>query len=145
MYCLFMGCTQRGVQTTADRCPECGRPTSTSPPPAAALADDGRRESLAATPRRNSWRAQTGQRLAEDAKRVSDVFAILAWVVVIGGALTAFGVLVAGLNGEEPAAGLLGAVATVVSTIATWALMMLGSVVTRYVSLQSSGVGQPPS
>ena len=137
LYCTFLGCTRRGIPTSAERCPECNRWTSPTPPPISHQPDPTQAPLRlgGTTPGRAARTPE--QRLAEDAVRVGDVLTALSYLVVAFGGIAALVLLIAALANGDGLAAVITALAFGVYTLAAWAVLMLGSVVARYVALRS--------
>ena len=144
LYCVFLGCPQRGIPTGRARCPECERHTSAIRPsqstpeaaaPSFAPTSTGPAESDALP-----WMRERPGRatpLVADALRVAGVFNVLAWVVVILGVLSGLLVVLSNLSADNFIGALVGLVAAIGYTAGGWALMMLGSIVARHVANQN--------
>ena len=138
LYCVFLGCSQRGVPTEQGRCPECNRHTSPMRPtrptpaePAPSFAPPASGPSDPGLP----WmqpRPQRATPLVADALRVAGVFNILSWIVVILGVLTGLLVAFTYLSAEDVLGALLGVATAAAYTAGAWAFMMLGSIVARH-------------
>lgn len=144
LYCVFLGCPQRGVPTVHAKCPECERHTSAVRParpipeaaaPAFAPTSTGPAESDELPWMRS--RPARATPLVADALRVAGVFNLLSWVVVILGVLSGLLVVLGSLSADNFLGALVGLLAAIGYTAGAWALMMLGSIVARHVANQN--------
>ena len=135
-YCTFLGCAQRGQPTTAVRCPNCRRETSTKPFTAIDLSAPD--PTTAANTTKLQLQSQNLSVLSRDAARVGDILSALSWVIVGFGVLLAIGGLVAGFAANQPISAMIAVAASAAYAAAGWAFAMLGSVIARHVALRSA-------
>lgn len=138
LYCVFLGCSQKGMPTSEAKCPECGRyTTSVTPAQTVPVADSAAHSPAPSNADGLTWmrpRPTRASPLVADALRVAAVFNVLAWLVAALGAVAGLLMVVNYLSAENLLGALVALVASGSYVAGAWAVMMLGSVAARHIA-----------